>query len=381
MVQAEELFVCGLLGDVGMLVLDAVVGDDYADVCGRAATHAELAAIERAEFGADHAAVGGHVAAAWGLPPALVEPVRRHHDDEHDGDDPAAAMARVLAAAQRSADAFAEANPAAALADARRLIAALPGDFDPDDVLAGLGRLSAEAAGLFEVALPPGRDFEAVLREANRALVEISLQSQQLAAAGGRTGGGAAAQGDDGRADGLGQPRRVRPVPGRGARRRRGVGAAVVTGAVRLGPLQGRQRHARPRRRRRGDPPGRQARRRGGDGRAARGSIRRGGDRAGAARRGPRRRRRDGRAAAGVAGRRAGGLRRRAVVGRDGQLRRRRLRAAGLAAGPARRPAQGRRPRPVPREGVGPRPREGLQPSRPPPPAVRPSRAASPGGR
>src|SRR3981081_1014430 len=44
--QGEECFLAGLLMDIGMLVLDQTLGDDYAALVEKAATHEELVAIE-----------------------------------------------------------------------------------------------------------------------------------------------------------------------------------------------------------------------------------------------------------------------------------------------------------------------------------------------
>src|SRR5688572_16956807 len=69
LVQQEEAFLTALLMDIGMLVLDQVLGEQYGKIHGRIASHEELAAAERQELGMSHADVAGVLAAQWKLPP------------------------------------------------------------------------------------------------------------------------------------------------------------------------------------------------------------------------------------------------------------------------------------------------------------------------
>src|SRR4051812_32279627 len=47
MVQAEECFLAALLQDIGMLVLDQVLKDEYGHICEKASTHRQLTMIEK----------------------------------------------------------------------------------------------------------------------------------------------------------------------------------------------------------------------------------------------------------------------------------------------------------------------------------------------
>src|SRR5918993_4539421 len=62
-VQQEEAFLTALLMDIGMLVLDLVLGDQYGEIHGKTASHEELCAAERQELGMTHADVAGVPAA------------------------------------------------------------------------------------------------------------------------------------------------------------------------------------------------------------------------------------------------------------------------------------------------------------------------------
>jgi putative nucleotidyltransferase with HDIG domain len=90
----DELYACGLLHDIGRVVLLDGLGDEYvrlvreAEACG-----ADLQDLERAWLGYDHADVGAWVAERWGLPEAARAAIAGHHGLPGDGAaSPAAAV-------------------------------------------------------------------------------------------------------------------------------------------------------------------------------------------------------------------------------------------------------------------------------------------------
>jgi len=76
----EEAFVAGLLHDVGKVVLNTYLKDQFARVFLRA-THGDMtfAEAERETLGFDHAEAGACLLERWSLPAALVSAVRWHH--------------------------------------------------------------------------------------------------------------------------------------------------------------------------------------------------------------------------------------------------------------------------------------------------------------
>ncbi len=79
----EELFLCGLLQDLGMLALDRAVPELYVDTTELQRTHRELAAHEQGRLGMDHAEVGGWLLEQWHLPKRLSEAVAASHRHDH----------------------------------------------------------------------------------------------------------------------------------------------------------------------------------------------------------------------------------------------------------------------------------------------------------
>src|SRR3954447_3496796 len=55
LVQQEEAFLAALLKDIGMLVLDQVLGEQYGEVHAKAATHDDLVDVENDALGLSHA--------------------------------------------------------------------------------------------------------------------------------------------------------------------------------------------------------------------------------------------------------------------------------------------------------------------------------------
>jgi HD-like signal output (HDOD) protein len=78
---AEEMFVAGVLEDVGILVLASHFPEAY-DRAIRAVEDdgLALAAAEEAEFTVSHAEVGAHLLGLWGIPAQIIRTVSLHHN-------------------------------------------------------------------------------------------------------------------------------------------------------------------------------------------------------------------------------------------------------------------------------------------------------------
>lgn len=79
-VGREEAFLCGLLHDIGKLVLDVCFPRSYARVIRRVVDEGcDLSEAEREVFGLDHTLAGKRLAAYWKLPAMIAETVWLHH--------------------------------------------------------------------------------------------------------------------------------------------------------------------------------------------------------------------------------------------------------------------------------------------------------------
>ena len=75
----DESFVAGMLHDTGKLVLASNEPERYVQAL-ETAPEIGIARAEEAVFGVNHADIGGHLFALWGLPVPVVDAVEFHHD-------------------------------------------------------------------------------------------------------------------------------------------------------------------------------------------------------------------------------------------------------------------------------------------------------------
>ena len=177
----EEVFLSGLLQDVGMIGLLAALEADYAKLVHAAGpSHTGLCELERRHLQVDHCEVGEAMAMQWRLPKALIDPIRHHEEPEQA---PASSRLRVrlVALGAKVANVFLEADPQSAL---RRCVAV--GErwlgLKATEIVGLLEQVrerSAATARLFEL---PDMDPDAVnvvLAEAKELLLDLSMRTQR----------------------------------------------------------------------------------------------------------------------------------------------------------------------------------------------------------
>ena len=80
--RKEDLFLPGLLQDVGMLALDKAVPEMYASVGDQQHQHKFIQELEIQKLGVDHAAVGAWLLNRWNLPQRIIDLVAISHQEE-----------------------------------------------------------------------------------------------------------------------------------------------------------------------------------------------------------------------------------------------------------------------------------------------------------
>lgn len=89
--ESEQLFVGGLLHDIGKLLLVSYLGDHQAGL----ATAKAITEFEQDAIGIDHAEAGALVTAKWNLATDIQELIKSHHDDGTGANTPAMAVVRL----------------------------------------------------------------------------------------------------------------------------------------------------------------------------------------------------------------------------------------------------------------------------------------------
>lgn len=79
--SVEEYYSCGLLHDIGQIVMFDNRGAEYAEMYAGATSELELLEAEEARYqGLNHADLGSLLAAMWELPAPIPEMIRFHHE-------------------------------------------------------------------------------------------------------------------------------------------------------------------------------------------------------------------------------------------------------------------------------------------------------------
>ncbi|MEM9701240.1 MAG: GGDEF domain-containing protein [Planctomycetota bacterium] len=183
-----DRFLAGLLCDLGMLALLKTFPEETVALWSAAQEERiDLAEREREAWGFDHAAVGGALAARWGLPERLAASVSRHHNTPEElnaacesGAVPEAAVSlsrfSLLASAVGAHFCGTDSGPALTrLQNAARTLYGVAGEA-LEDYLEAVRERSDAAAGLLDVDLGAiGRPSD-LLAVANEHLAELATR-------------------------------------------------------------------------------------------------------------------------------------------------------------------------------------------------------------
>lgn len=79
----EEAYVAGLLHDIGKIIIDGFVGEEFASIVKIVEEEKiSFSDAEKRVLGFDHPEIGARVAEKWNFPDKLVEAIRYHHSPE-----------------------------------------------------------------------------------------------------------------------------------------------------------------------------------------------------------------------------------------------------------------------------------------------------------
>lgn len=178
--RLEDLFLGGLLQDLGMLVLDSVMPDDYGPVVSDyTADHDQLAAAEQRALGTDHIEVGTWLLRHWELPEYLQRLVSASHDATvTDTQDDLATMIGCVCASGKIADQWLYPDNAGVAERAYQVtLRHLAMDVsDYQEVMDAIAASLPEVSGLFEIEVMDPVQVAGILDKAKEILTIRNLQ-------------------------------------------------------------------------------------------------------------------------------------------------------------------------------------------------------------
>jgi diguanylate cyclase (GGDEF)-like protein len=179
----DELFLGGLLQDIGILALNEAIPEEYGRLIVSAKDdHERLLELEQQELGSDHAAVGEWLLARWNLPANLQLAAASSHGG-HGNPAELSIFSKCVALANYIAGIWIQSDTAAATARAREQSIAL---FDMsseqfEKILNDIAHVLPEVTANLEINIG-GDDFvDRILDQARGALVELSLHAYRIA--------------------------------------------------------------------------------------------------------------------------------------------------------------------------------------------------------
>ena len=172
----ETCFLVALLMDVGMLVLDQVIPDEYGEICERARNHEELLALEQRTLKVTHADVVKLLAEQWKLPSTLASPMANHHKPQAVDEYVERKLAEIALLAGRCADVFVDGKAAMSIAEVRWLCMELYqiSEVECDAILVNIGQRTRQLAPLFEIPVDAALTYESILEAAGEELQSLA---------------------------------------------------------------------------------------------------------------------------------------------------------------------------------------------------------------
>jgi len=179
----DELFLGGLLQNIGILVLNEAIPESYGRlIAASGEDHILLATLERQAFGSDHAEVGAWQLERWNLPVKLQLAVACSHNGQCE-DRALSAFCSCVALAGFIADIWIQSDPAAATAAAREKSISL---FDMSSeqfqkILDNVARVLPEVTANLDINIGWEDYIAGILYQARASFVELSLQASRAA--------------------------------------------------------------------------------------------------------------------------------------------------------------------------------------------------------
>jgi len=177
----DDIFVSGLLQDIGSLVLYLVAPDKFNAIQDdKRINNRTVCEAEQQHFGFDHTEVSYHLLSIWGLPEKMCESIRLHHSEMTGGKHEETSM--ILQMADMVSGIYHDMNTNSLSLEVHRILKDLFqfSTEQVDQLIDKVGNKSKEILVLFEIDPGDMKPFSLIMQEANEELGRLNLSYAQM---------------------------------------------------------------------------------------------------------------------------------------------------------------------------------------------------------
>ncbi len=178
----EDMFVTGLLQDIGIVMMYLCRKDDYLRVLDeKRASSLPVEESERKVFGFDHQELGSEVLKNWGIPDTIYQPIRYHHR-YNDIPQNLQLTSHLLLLSDKMSSVYHGTRSAEKIQDIKKIIC---GDYgvvedDLEPIIDSVANKSVELLSVFEIDPGNMKPFSQIIQDANEELGKLNLSYEQL---------------------------------------------------------------------------------------------------------------------------------------------------------------------------------------------------------
>lgn len=180
--RSGDAFLCGLLKDIGVLVMYQQMEKEYKQLLLlKAYANSQIFPIEKELLGFDHGELGGLVLKQWGLPESIYLPIFHHHAETQ----PASCNGKLIGILQVSDMLSALYHGVAGLRDFEEVRNLLENRYGLDrktsrDMIDSLAEKTVEILSYFDIDADEMKPLSSLLQEANYELGRRTLSYEQM---------------------------------------------------------------------------------------------------------------------------------------------------------------------------------------------------------
>ena len=181
-IKSDDIFVTGLLQDIGIAIMYLSKPEDYIKVLeGKKESGLSVVAAENEVFGIDHQKIGIEVLRHWGIPNNIYEPVGSHHK-VNGADDSLGTSAEILNLSDKLSSLYHGSRCVQKMKEINAALNTRHG-VDPSEVKNLVDRVadhSVQIMSFFDIDPGNMQPFSLMLQEANEELGKVNLSYEQL---------------------------------------------------------------------------------------------------------------------------------------------------------------------------------------------------------